>query len=367
MAEPLIHIFIGTKAQYIKTAPLIRLLDTRRTPYRLIDSGQHAALTEELRAELAVREPDFRLGGDQDITTIPAMLRWAGGVLGRLFRRSPLRQEVFGGHGGICVVHGDTPSTLLSALLARRAGLRVAHIEAGLRSHSIRHPFPEELIRLIVMRISHILFAPDEAAEANLRSMRVRGRVIRLSANTNVEALARSLPTLPQPSSGPVVATTHRVENLKHGSRLEEFVRLVGAIAETRKVRFVVHGPTQVALEAKGLLTRLGDSRLEIAPLQSHSTFTRMLAAAPFVITDGGSIQEECALLGVPTLLWRTRTEREDGLGRNVLISKYDSEIVDGFLASYEDYRRPPSGWDAKPSAEIAKYLAAELSALSQA
>ena len=78
-----------------------------------------------------------------------------------------------------------------------------------------------------------------------------------------------------------------------------------------------------------------------------------MLAAAPFVITDGGSVQEECALLGVPTLLWRAHTERPDGLGENVVISGYRAEVLDGFLAEPERFRRAPHAITAKPSDEI--------------
>ncbi|MFP4512845.1 MAG: hypothetical protein ACLFRV_07855, partial [Acidimicrobiales bacterium] len=125
-----LHVFIGTKAQYIKTAPVLARLDARGVPYRLIDSGQHGALSTGLRAELGVRDPDLLLGGSRDITSIPQAMAWAARMTTRLVSGRRVRDEVFGGSGGICVVHGDTPSTLLSTLLARRAGLTVAHLEA---------------------------------------------------------------------------------------------------------------------------------------------------------------------------------------------------------------------------------------------
>ena len=83
-----IHVFLGTKAQYIKTAPLLRLMDERGVPYRLIDSGQHAALSTGLRAELGVREPDYVLGGSKDITTVPQAMAWSASLATR-----PLRHE----------------------------------------------------------------------------------------------------------------------------------------------------------------------------------------------------------------------------------------------------------------------------------
>jgi hypothetical protein len=85
--------------------------------------------------------------------------------------------------------------------------------------------------------------------------------------------------------------------------------------------------------------------------------FVTMLAAAPFVITDGGSIQEECARLGVPTLLWRDRTERPDGIGENVLVSRYEDVVVDDFLADPERWRRSRRLGDERPAAEVVDVL----------
>ena len=170
----MIHVFIGTKAQYIKMAPLLRRMDAEQVDYRLIDSGQHGGLTAALRAELGVREPDFRLGRNRDVVSVPQAVGWALGLAGHLASRSRLRNRVFGGHGGVCVVHGDTPSTLMSALLAKRAGMAVAHVEAGLRTFRWLHPFPEEIVRVLVGRIADVLFAPGPEAASNLRDAAVR-------------------------------------------------------------------------------------------------------------------------------------------------------------------------------------------------
>jgi UDP-N-acetylglucosamine 2-epimerase (non-hydrolysing) len=357
----LLHVFLGTKAQYIKTAPLLRLLDARGVPYRLIDSGQHAALATGLRRELGVREPDHVLGGSTDVTTVPQAVRWSLGLGSRLATPRRLREEVFGGAGGICVVHGDTPSTLLSALMARRAGLRTAHLEAGLRSRSLLHPFPEELIRLAVMRVSDLLFAPDDEAVENLRALRLRGEVVPVGANTVVEALRHSLPDRPEAGSGPVVVTLHRVENLHSATRTDALVDIACRTAGQRPVRFVLHGPTTEVLARRGLDARLRAAGVETTPLLPHAAFTRALAAAPFVVTDGGSVQEECALLGVPTLLWRRRTERSDGLGRNVVLGGYDPDVVARFLADPEAHRVPPPDAGAAPSERVLEVLLARL------
>ena len=352
-----IHVFIGTKAQYVKTAPLLRLMDERGIAYRLIDSGQHAALSRELRRELLVREPDHLLGGDADVNSIPQAIRWAARLSVRLLDRNRLRREVFGGDSGVCVVHGDTPSTLLSTLMARRAGLRVAHLEAGLRSNRLLNPFPEELIRVLVMRKSDLLFAPDQDAEENLQKMGLESRTVRTSGNTVIDALRFSLRDTTVGPKGPVIATMHRVENLHRGPRVAGFVELLEQVVEDHDVRLVLHGPTTATLRARGDLQRLEDAGVELLPLAPHAEFTRMLAEAPFVVTDGGSIQEECALLGVPTLLWRAHTERADGLGRNVVLAAYSAEAVQAFLADTDARRQPPAFADVHPTAEILERL----------
>ena len=353
----MIHVFLGTKAQYIKTAPLLRLLEERGVEYRMIDSGQHGALSVGLREELGVRPPDHVLAAGIDITRIPQAVWWAAKLAAKLIRRGVLKREVFAGRGGVCVVHGDTPSTLLSTLMAKRAGLQVAHLEAGLRSSRLLHPFPEELIRVIVMRIADLLFAPDEQALANLRRMQVKGEVVALPGNTVVESLQHELDGRDAAADGAVIVTMHRVENLNRRERVEELVGTVERIVRDHPVRFVQHGPTIDTLRRRGFDRRLRAAGVELVGLAPHGEFVTMLRAAPFVITDGGSIQEECALLGTPTLVWRGATERNDGIGANVVLSRYDRATVARFLADPQRYRRPPADTAATPSQVVLAHL----------
>jgi len=254
-------------------------------------------------------------------------------------------------------------------LMARRAGLRVAHLESGLRSGSWRHPFPEELIRVAVMRLAHVLFAPDAEAVENLEALvaegRVRGRVVATSANTGAEALRSALASAGpvEAGSGPVVATMHRVENLHDDSRFEGFLALLGRLA--RPAVFVVHPPTEAVLADRGGRAVVEAMGVATSGLVSYGEFTAMLAAAPYVVTDGGSIQEECARLGVPTLLWRDRTERPDGLGENVVLARYDDEVVGAFLADPQEWRRPVALGDERPSAQVVDVLVDEMEALA--
>ena len=95
---------------------------------------------------------------------------------------------------------------------------------------------------------------------------------------------------------------------------------------------FVVHQPTQEVLNKKGTIKKIKETGIEMSPLMQYKEFVKKLAAAPFVVTDGGSIQEETAHMGVPCLLWRGKTERENGLDKNVVISEYDEKICETFL-----------------------------------
>jgi UDP-N-acetylglucosamine 2-epimerase len=358
-----LHVFLGTKAQYVKTAPLLRLMTERQVDHRLVDSGQHARLTAGLRAELGVREPDVVLGGATDVESLPQAVVWATRLAAGLGSPRRLRREVFAGAGGICVVHGDTPTTLLATAMARRAGLRVAHLEAGLRSHNLAHPFPEELIRLVVMRRAQLLFAPHAEAVANLAAMGVPGRVVAVTANTSVDAV-RAAPVGSPASTGgggPALVTMHRVENLYRRGVVQRLVDAVVERAGHQPVRFVVHGPTWEALRRGGHEARLRQAGVELVPLAPHHEFVAMLRAAPWVVTDGGSIQEECALLGVPTLVWRRHSERADGVGANVVVSGHDPAVEAAFLADAQRYRRPPCLPDCSPSAEILDVLVAEV------
>ncbi len=351
---PLVHVVWGTKAEAIKVAPVLREMERRGLPYRLVETGQHGAYLPGLRRRLGVREPDVRLGGDRDADSLPAAVRWALRMAGLLVSGRGLRNRVFGDRGGVCLVHGDTPSTLLATLMARRAGLPVVHLESGLRSGSFGHPFPEEAIRVLVMRRAAVCLAPDARSAANLAAMGLSERTVETSGNTGLEALRDALGDV-EPGSGPVVATMHRVENLHRADRFDGFLDLLGRAGSD--VTFAVHPPTDGVLARRGGRVAVEANGVVTTDLVPYDEFVTMLAAAPFVITDGGSIQEECARLGVPTLLWRDRTERHDGVGENVLVSRYDPAEVDAFLADPQKWRRPVRTGDEQPAAEVVDVL----------
>jgi len=356
--KPVIDVFIGTKAQYIKTAPLLRLMTEQGMDYRLIDSGQHAAFAPALRRNLGVKEPDICLADDGDIASVPAALYWMiKQILTALFRPAYLREEVFSADSTYCVIHGDTPSTFISLVMAKRAGKRVAHLESGLRSFRWYRPFPEEMIRQLCTRYCDLLFAPSDWAEENLKQMKVRGKIINIGQNTNVEAmqysLERATDTLDRGSPYALV-TLHRVETILRRSRLAFATSLIQDLASARRVIFVLHPPTEHKLRDFGLMESLsGLENLHMEPLMDHGRFLVLLRGAEFVITDGGSIQEEAYYLDTPCLVLRSETERREGLGGNVVMGDFDKGVIQDFLQHYGHYRSGQAIGSKLPSQRV--------------
>lgn len=363
-----IYVFLGTKAQYIKTAPLMRLLQERKIDYCLIDSGQHAAFTKSLRKELGVKEPDVVLADRGNIKSVFAATLWfAKYALIFLFGRRYLEREIFVRDRGICFLHGDTPSTLLGLMLAKRTRQKVVHIEAGLRSHNILKPFPEELIRIICMWYSDILLAPSAWAYDNIKKMGVRGIAHNVGQNTNVEALYFSLGQHPanSPQRPYCMMTIHRVETILSRRRLSRVVQLAEEIARSMKTVFVLHDPTVVKLKQFCLLDRIkSNPNIDCTELVDHTKFLKLLESAEFVVTDGGSIQEESYYLDIPCLVMRTETERQEGLGGNVVISNFDEATIATFLQNYPCLRRGQRAQNKRPSEQILDIALREMAAV---
>ena len=347
----MIHIFIGTKAQFIKTAPVIRELDKRKIAYNLIDSGQHAEISRKLIQLFGLRQPDLRLReGKGDIVSFGQALGWVlKWGLKAIFQPQGVRQQLFKGEGGICLIHGDTLSTLLALFLAKRAGLKVAHIEAGLRSYNLWHPFPEELIRLITMRKADILFAPSQWACDNLLRMKLKGKIVNAGGNTIADAIRYAMGQQTEsriPDGDYVFVTIHRLETIYCRKRLKQLVELLLEIAAEHKLLFVLHKPTQIQLQKFSLLKKLEyNPQIRLLPLQNYFNFLCLLQGCKFVISDGGSVQEESHYLGVPCLVMRKKTERREGLGENVCLAEFDEEKINYFTQNYSQFKR-----EAKPA-----------------
>ncbi|MBE2223965.1 MAG: UDP-N-acetylglucosamine 2-epimerase [Anaerolineae bacterium] len=359
----MIHVFVGTKAQFIKMAPIMMELNKREILYNLIDAGQHGGLTGELMEQFALGEPNVFLRSEK--TTIKTMwqaIKWtAKSLLQLIVKPKAISNQVFQGKKGVCLIHGDTLTTLISLLYAKRCGIKVAHVEAGLRSYRLFDPFPEEIIRLLAMRFSDILFAPSEWAYQNLKKMGYEAKTIDAGGNTIIDTVRYALEKVngrSQTSQPYIIVTTHRVETIYSKSRLQFIIEFLEKVADQRQVRFVLHHPTENQLRRFGLFGRLAHNpQIELSPLQPYIKFVGLLANADFIVTDGGSIQEESYILNKPCLIMRTTTERMEGLGENAFLADFSHERIDQFLNQLPSFNRVELPDSIKPSATIVDHI----------
>jgi UDP-N-acetylglucosamine 2-epimerase (non-hydrolysing) len=351
-AGDVIHIVLGTKAQLVKMAPVMVRLRDRGIRYRFVHTGQHRATMSEMLAEFGLDPPDSLLYSGRDIVSLPQMGVWATRILAKCLTR---RREIFGDERrGIVLVHGDTFSTLLGALMGRVAGLRVGHVEAGLRSFHLFDPFPEELTRLLTFRLSHSLYCPGPWALANVDRLRTREKVD-IGCNTLRDTLELALAAERRrdhvPTGRFALVSLHRYENIFKRARFERLLETLETLAVDTRLLFILHPPTESQIDKLGLRARLErNPGIELRPRYTYFDFVSLLEAAEFVVTDGGSIQEEASYLGKPCLLMRKASERPEGLGENVVLSNFDSARIAHFVRNLEDYRRAPTAARHRPS-----------------
>ncbi len=351
---------IGTRAQLIKMAPVLRALEARNMPYSLVFTGQHKVTMADLLREFEIRTPPQIIYDGPEVTGIVQMGGWFVKTIGRLLKSTaplPKPQRA----NSIVLVHGDTFSTLLGAVLGTIRGIKVGHVESGLRSFNWFHPFPEELTRLGVFRLTDIAFCPNDWAAHNLR--RYGMEKVDCGQNTLLDCVRYALEHAPAAAADAAgaygVVSLHRFENIFNRQRLVQILDLLGSLADASRLVFVLHPATQKKLTAFGLLDGLrADPRFDLRARMGYLQFLRLIKDARFVVTDGGSNQEELSYLGIPTLLMRKATERNEGLDANVTIANYERETVDKFLAKLPATHAPaiqlPNG---RPSEIIAERL----------
>jgi len=358
---PGLLVLVGTKAQFIKMAPVLRELDRRGARYRLVYTGQHSETFDALEAAFGTRPADDNLVPGTEADSARGLLGWALrfwlGALSRI-RSGEWKGAPWG------LVHGDTASTLLTALALRLAGVRVAHVEAGLRSPRLFSPFPEEIIRRLVSRVTALHLAPDQSAVDNLRG--VAGRVVGTHGNTLRDSLVLALDALDKDLSeggagGYALVSLHRSENLGSEKTFRFLMEEVVETARVLPVRFVLHPVTRRKLQRSGWMQRLSATPgVSLLERSDYIRFVELMLGARFLMTDGGSNQEEAAMLGLPTLLMRTATERADGLGDAIELSGLDRDSVRRFVREHaaRSWRPRPVDGGISPSRVLVDALA---------
>jgi UDP-N-acetylglucosamine 2-epimerase (non-hydrolysing) len=341
-----ISFIVGTTAELIKVAPVYHAIAARGTTPSLWFTAQHMDKITETLADLRLPTPDVWLVPEADAVHVnrPAQVpAWALAVARSVrSRRTELRRTLTAdGRPPLVVVHGDTFTTPYGSFIGKKVlGARVAHIEAGMRSGSAASPFPEEINRRIATRLTDIHFAPTAREVANLAG--ARGIVVDTGANTVIDSLRAAMNSpltvdLP-PEFG--LATLHRFELVTREDKFREILTMLRDASAQTPIVYMAGAPERERIENMGLHNVFND-RFQMRPKMRYTEFLPILTRAKFVVTDSGGLQEECAYLGVPAAIHRERTERHQGLDRNITLTEMRADKFAAFLRDYESLRYP--------------------------
>lgn len=348
-----VYFVIGTRAQFIKVAPVLRAMKDQGLPYTLIYTAQHRENIDEILGIYQLPQPDVVMYHRAEANTKSSFLRW----FTTLFIEILFRTKKYIPEPGLLFTHGDTFTAWLAALMGKRSGCIVVHIESGCRSFNLLSPFPEEISRLITFAMTDIYLCADEWAINNLK--RYGGEKVNMGANTILDGVRYAL-SFPRDSRFDfedqpyAVVSIHRFENI-FTTRFTDFILpILKEISESNKLIFTLHPTTRERLRALGKFDELASC----PNIQLHERFgfvdwINICNKAAFVISDGGSNQEELSYLGVPTLLFRNETERQEGLDKNIVVSKFDREIIKQFVENPGKFHTEPAPPDAQPSQAI--------------
>ena len=330
-----ISVIFGTRPEAIKLCPLIKeLKSTHLFHVDVILSGQHREMLEGITESFGII-PDLNMNIMKEGQSLSDITKAVLAKASELFEKS---------HTNLLLVHGDTSTAFAAALAAFYQKIPVGHVEAGLRTHSINEPFPEEFNRRCIDMISSFHFAPTETAKNNLILEGTEKNSIFVTGNTGIDALrftvkesfshplrsiAKEHPTL--------LLTAHRRENL--GKPLLGIYSAVRKIAESYgELRIIcpVHKNPAVSEIAYAKLG--GIKNIILCPPLELSVFHNLMARCRIILTDSGGIQEEAASLGIPTLVLRNITERPEAIGSVLKTVGCDEEaIYSEFSALYTD------------------------------
>ena len=323
---------IGTRPEAIKLVPVLQAMARRTSGIdgRVCVTAQHREMMDQVLGRFGVKvhhDLNIMAPGQTPSDVAAAILT---GMQPVLARERP----------DWVLVQGDTTTAAMAALTAATGGFRVAHIEAGLRTHDRSQPFPEELNRCLIAQVADLHFAPTPRACGNLMAEGVAAPRILVVGNTGIDALYDTVAELkPQELPLPqgnlpadarlVLATAHRRENLGPPFvRICAALRDIAEIDERIHVVYPLHPRPEVSEVARRLLA--GAPRVVLCPPLDHLSLVRLMLRSELVITDSGGMQEEAPTLGRPVLVLREVTERPEAIEVDAarLVGTVREEIV---------------------------------------
>ena len=360
-------IVAGARPNFMKVAPIAAAMQRRRHEFQpiLVHTGQHYddAMSRAFFRDLEMPEPDVYLGvgsASHAVQTAAIMQQ---------FELIVIHEQP-----DWVVVVGDVNSTLACALVCAKLGIKVAHVEAGLRSRD--RTMPEEINRLLTDQIADLLLTPSADADANLRAEGIPEERIKLVGNVMIDSLLDHLEHARQSNARSDlgfadkeygVLTLHRPANVDD---TDTFLRIIDALEEIARrlpIVFPAHPRTRKMIAELGLSERVEEIKglLVIDPV-GYLDFLQLLSGARLVLTDSGGIQEETTVLGIPCITLRENTERPITveMGTNTIVGTNSAEIVKAALIAIEgrpDKSAPhvPPFWDGHAADRILDALAA--------
>ncbi|HEY0098769.1 MAG TPA: UDP-N-acetylglucosamine 2-epimerase (non-hydrolyzing), partial [Pyrinomonadaceae bacterium] len=354
---------VGARPNFMKVAPIVEAMRRRATEFAplVVHTGQHydAQMSAAFFHDLELPEPDVHLGvgsGTHAEQTAAVMQRFEPVVL----REQP----------DWVVVVGDVNSTLACALVCAKSGVRVAHVEAGLRSRD--RTMPEELNRLVTDQLSDLLLTPSPDADENLLAENIPRERIRFVGNVMIDSLYAQLERANRSrireelgvgrGTSYGVVTLHRPSNVDERAPLERILAALEEIGERLPLIFPAHPRTRRRLEEFGLMERVEARapRLRLVEPLGYLDFLRLYSAAALVLTDSGGIQEETTALNIPCLTLRENTERPITIthGTNRLVGTDTARITAAAFDALDHPRAEcPPLWDGQAADRILNAL----------
>lgn len=352
----LLHV-VGARPNFPKLAPVYRAAVAQSIEQIVVHTGQHydEAMSGAFFRDLGIPAPDVNL----DVGSASHAVQTA-----RIMERiEPVLLEQ---RPDWLVVYGDVNSTLAATLVAAKLGIRVAHVEAGLRSYD--RTMPEEINRLATDRLADLLLTPSRDADETLRGEGEPERKIAFVGNVMIDTLFHSLEraratkfhaTLGLRDDDYVAVTIHRPSNVDSPVQLESIVAALVQIAADRRVIFPVHPRTLLRLGETGLVPRLEGAGVSLLEPIGYLEMLDLVAHSRAVVTDSGGLQEETTALGVPCFTVRENTERPITIseGTNRLVAD-----VRELAALVGDARRTvvprrPEGWDGRAGTRVIEVI----------
>jgi UDP-N-acetylglucosamine 2-epimerase (non-hydrolysing) len=362
MSERVLHV-VGARPNFMKMAPVVRALseNTGGFEHLLVHTGQHydEHLNDSIFRDLGLRAPDIHLGsgsGTHAEQTARIMLAFEKLV-------SEHRPR-------LVLVAGDVNSTLACSIVAAKANVPVAHLEAGLRSGD--WTMPEEINRIVTDRLTSLHLTPSPDGDENLlREGASPAGIVRVG-NCMIDSVQMNVARARQGGAlerfgvqprGYVLATLHRPSNVDDSQRLARLIAVLQGIAGKLPVIFPVHPRTRARLAAANLAGEdLAKSGLLLSEPLGYLDFLQLQDGATVVITDSGGVQEETTALGVPCLTVRDNTERPITIteGTNKLVGSNPDVLpaeVDEVLEGRGKRGRVPDLWDGKAGERSAEAI----------